>query len=66
MNIQNGIWVAIAVKKNLGNYENVMIEGGASMVDVDPKDQKAWEELWNTVDEVISSKLKEIDDGQAS
>jgi hypothetical protein len=65
MNIENGIWVTIAVKKNLGNYENVMFEGGASLVGVDPKDKKAWDELWNLVDDQISSKLKEIDaDGQ--
>ncbi len=65
MNVQNGSWVAISVKKNLGNYENVMFEAGASMVDVDPRDTKSWNELWNLIDDQISSKLKELDGSES-
>lgn len=63
MNNQNGIWVTVAIKKNLGNYENILLEAGASLVDVDPKDSKAWDELWNLVDNQVASKIAEVENG---
>ena len=66
MNVENSIWVSMDITKNLGNYENIKLGAGAVQTGVDPKDKKAWDELWNVVDDQISAKLKEIDpDGQS-
>ncbi len=61
MNIEDGIWLSIKVTKNLGNYENIVLEAGASQAGVDPKDAKAWSELWTTVDDQVAAKIAEVE-----
>ena len=60
----NHVWVSIGITKNLGNYESMRLDAGAKLSG-DPKDDKLWKRLWDTVDSQIESKLAEIDKGNA-
>lgn len=55
------IWASVGITKNLGNYESLRLDAGARIFASDAEDPKAWEKLWNAVDEQIESKLKELD-----
>lgn len=62
MNIKNGIWTSISVKKNLGNYESIGFEAGASFSDLDPSNEENWEDAWAVVDSQIEKKLLELEE----
>lgn len=55
------IWASVGITKNLGNYESLRLDAGARIVATSVEDASAWEKLWNSVDEQIESKLKELD-----
>lgn len=55
------IWASVGITKNLGNYESLRLDAGARIIAKDVEDASAWEKLWNSVDEQIESKLKELD-----
>jgi hypothetical protein len=58
---KNSITASIGITKNLGNFESIRIDASATIIDVDPKDSKAWDELWNLVDDQVSSQVRDID-----
>jgi hypothetical protein len=60
---KNSISVSLGITKNLGNFESFRLDASATVVDVDPKDQKSWDELWQKVDDEVSKKVAEIDSG---
>lgn len=55
------IWASIGITKNLGNYESLRLDAGAKIMASSLEDQDAWQKLWNSLDEQIESKLKELD-----
>jgi hypothetical protein len=55
------IWASIGITKNLGNYESLRLDAGAKITTSDIEDGSAWQRLWNSVDEQIELKLKELD-----
>jgi hypothetical protein len=55
------IWASVGITKNLGNYESLRLDAGAKITTSSIADDSAWERLWNSVDEQIESKLKELD-----
>lgn len=55
------IWASIGITKNLGNYESLRLDAGAKIIASSLEDQDAWQKLWNSLDEQIESKLKELD-----
>lgn len=55
------IWASIGITKNLGNYESLRLDAGAKILASSLEDQSAWEKLWNSLDEQIEAKLKELD-----
>ena len=63
MSTENGIeiWASIGITKNLGNYESLRLDAGARCKAVSLDDEKAWTELWASIDSQIESKLQEID-----
>tara|TARA_B100000586_G_scaffold144571_1_gene104819 strand:+ start:677 stop:877 length:201 start_codon:yes stop_codon:yes gene_type:complete len=63
-NEDNHVWVSIGITKNLGNYESMRLDAGAKLSG-DPTDDKLWNQLWETVDAQLESKLAEIDKGNA-
>ena len=63
-NEDNHVWVSIGITKNLGNYESMRLDAGEKLSG-DPQDDKLWNQLWETVDAQLESKLAEIDKGNA-
>ena len=55
------IWASLGITKNLGNYESLRLDAGARCKAVSLDDEKAWAELWSSIDSQIESKLQEID-----
>lgn len=55
------IWASIGITKNLGNYESLRLDAGAKILASSLEDQDAWQKLWNSLDEQIEAKLKELD-----
>lgn len=55
------IWASIGITKNLGNYESLRLDAGAKILASNLEDQDAWQKLWNSLDEQIEAKLKELD-----
>lgn len=55
------IWASIGITKNLGNYESLRLDAGAKILASDLDDQESWQKLWNSLDEQIEAKLKELD-----
>lgn len=58
---QEGIWVSVGVTKNLGDYNSLRVEAGAS-VDGDPYDQEAWDKLWLEVQEQVDAQISQVND----
>jgi len=64
MNPDNGkseIWASIGITKNLGNYESLRLDAGAKVMATSPEDQDAWTRLWQSIDDQIEAKLRELD-----
>lgn len=55
------LWASIGITKNLGNYESLRLDAGARVTASSADDEKAWENLWATVDSQIEAKLQELD-----
>lgn len=55
------IWASIGITKNLGNYESLRLDAGAKILASSLEDQDSWQKLWNSLDEQIEAKLKELD-----
>jgi hypothetical protein len=55
------IWASVGITKNLGNYESLRLDAGARVTAKSSDDPEAWANLWNSIDEQIESKLKELD-----
>lgn len=55
------IWASIGITKNLGNYESLRLDAGAKIIASNLEDEESWAKLWNSLDEQIESKLKELD-----
>lgn len=55
------IWASVGITKNLGNYESLRLDAGAKITASNVEDESAWTKLWNSVDEQIEAKLKELD-----
>lgn len=55
------IWASIGITKNLGNYESLRLDAGAKIIASNLEDQDSWAKLWNSLDEQIEAKLKELD-----
>lgn len=55
------IWASIGITKNLGNYESLRLDAGARVTASSLSDDKAWIELWSSIDSQIESKLQELD-----
>lgn len=55
------IWASIGITKNLGNYESLRLDAGAKILASSLEDSDAWKRLWDSLDEQIESKLKELD-----
>lgn len=58
------IWASVGITKNLGNYESLRLDAGAKTKASSLDDEKAWEKLWNSIDEQIEAKLQELDDAK--
>lgn len=58
------IWASVGITKNLGNYESLRLDAGAKCKASSLEDEKAWEKLWNSIDEQIEAKLQELDDAK--
>lgn len=55
------IWASVGITKNLGNYESLRLDAGARVTAKASDDPEAWASLWNSIDEQIESKLRELD-----
>jgi len=55
------IWASIGITKNLGNYESLRLDAGAKIMASNLEDEGAWKRLWESLDEQIEAKLKELD-----
>jgi len=62
----NVVWVSVGITKNIGNYESVRVDAGASKEFEDIGKQESWQELWDLVDAQIASKLMEIEENFGS
>jgi hypothetical protein len=58
----NVLTASLGITKNLGNFESVRIDVSATVIDKDPNDGKAWEELWSAVDDQLDAKLTEVEE----
>jgi hypothetical protein len=61
LNDKAEIWASIGITKNLGNYESLRLDAGGKILADDLNDPDAWQKLWNSLDEQIESKLRELD-----
>jgi len=55
------IWVSLGITKNLGNYESLRLDAGAKVHSENADDPEAWAKLWQTIDDQIEAKLRELD-----
>lgn len=55
------IWASVGITKNLGNYESLRLDAGAKILASSIDDENAWKKLWDSLDEQIEAKLKELD-----
>ena len=55
------IWASVGITKNLGNYESLRLDAGAKIMASNLEDEESWKRLWNSLDEQIEAKLKELD-----
>jgi hypothetical protein len=55
------IWASVGITKNLGNYESLRLDAGARITASSSEDEGAWAKLWQSLDDQIESKLKELD-----
>lgn len=56
----DSVWVSISIKKNLGNYESLGVEAGASKI-LGPDDNRKemFLSLWEEVEAEITTQLEE-------
>lgn len=55
------IWASIGITKNLGNYESLRLDAGAKIMATSLDDAGSWARLWQSLDDQIEEKLKELD-----
>lgn len=55
------LWASIGITKNLGNYESLRLDAGAKITASSSEDQDAWAKLWQSIDDQIEAKLRELD-----
>lgn len=55
----NQIWVSMGITKNIGNYESIRFDAGATKVVDDPHDEKEWAALWTKIDDEIEGMVRE-------
>lgn len=60
-NDKSEIWASIGITKNLGNYESLRLDAGARVTVSSHEDQDAWVKLWQSIDDQIEAKLRELD-----
>jgi hypothetical protein len=61
LNDKAEIWASIGITKNLGNYESLRLDAGGKILANDLNDADAWQKLWDSLDEQIEAKLRELD-----
>lgn len=55
------IWASIGITKNLGNYESLRLDAGAKITAKISDEEESWGKLWQSIDDQIESKLRELD-----
>ena len=59
----NTIWVSVGLTKNIGNYESLRLDAGASKIIEAGDDRLAvYKEIWQEVQDQIEGQLKEAEE----